>query len=167
MGRREPRRDGVLARRVSADFFSLAFPVTDTEATALVATLVGTEVEYNGNVYCDVPITPFLAHLEVAGDVSMCPNFPALVAIDRFAAEPIGAAILQRRAYRCVKHARLPALIDDLARLTRDDLARAVAQIERGDNGWRDVEAAMALVTRQAKRAQRDGLGLLMVCLPM
>jgi len=150
---------------LSADFFSFALPLTDDEANALLARLDGSEVEYNGNVYCDVGFDEFAALVTPDTPMSMCPNFPAFVALDRFACDHV---ILGGKAHRWIPAAEVGRFRSRLdAAMASGRVDQAIAMVDRGGNAAGDIQAGLTALRAGAGEASRNGLGLLLACLPM
>lgn len=153
---------------MSADFFSMALTLSPDDAKPLLAALAGSEVEYNGNICCDTDLGVFMEALgDDPEDVSMCPNFPAFVAIDRFAAQPAGIRFLEHRAYRWISPSELQGWTETVDALAKADLSEAVAMVERGYNGVRDITQGLTVLRCAVTRARAAGHGILLVCMPM
>ena len=156
-------------RGMSADFFSIAVALDTRRGPTLAASFAAAETEYNGNVYVDATEDA----MELAGDddaLAMSSNYPALVAIDRFAARPAGISFLENHAYRQVDSTGRAGAVpgrsyDTLIRTygSRASLIERVAQhLDRDDN----VGEALDGLERALARATRAKQGVLVVCVP-
>lgn len=146
---------------MSADFFSIAIPLDAEEAEARVPELAAAEEEYHGNVYVDAT-EEVLGWLAEDTPMSMSPNFPAFVALDRFAA---GRRLLGGHAYRWVPSDELVAfhqLVEELGA----GWEPAAVMLDRGGNGDEDLRAGLAALAAGIALAATRECGLLLVCIP-
>jgi hypothetical protein len=144
---------------MSADFFSVAVPLDADRAEELLPLLAGAEQEYNGNIYVDAT-DELLAMIEDHSGVVMSPNFPVLVAIDRFAAN---RKLLGGHAFRWIPAGELATFHTFVEKL---DARAAADEIDRWGNGTDDVATGLAALGTGIEQAARGELGLLLVCFP-
>jgi hypothetical protein len=150
---------------MSADFFSIAVPFDDADASELVPELKAAETEYNGNVFVDA--TDDLLYLtDQARTVVMSPNFPVFVGFDRFAAN---RKLLDGHAFRWVAPAELDRfreLLDGIVRAAggRDAAIERVAREMGSDEP--DVAEGLDALTGAIDDAAQAKRGLLLVCIP-
>lgn len=153
----------MLARPMSADFFSFAVPMAPAVAAPLLAALAATEHEHNGNVYLDA-IELVMPYVDETTPLVLSPNFPAFVALDRFTRP--GGALLDRHARRWVAPTELAQLEAWIAQLRAGGaaaLADAAEQLDRGGNGADDAAAGLAALERGVAAARAAGRGLLLL----
>jgi hypothetical protein len=148
---------------MSADFISIAMAVDPSLRPELLE-LMRSEVEYNGNVYLECGVDDLVGLLGelYEGSFAMSPNFPSLVAIDRFGAD---RQLLEGHAARYVSHAQLKTFAAAWKKLkTAPDLVeRAFAAVDRGYNDESSVTECVDAVDEAIELAQRRKVDLVLL----